>query len=688
VAGWCNEPGEDVQRSDRSAGDPKAAPGAGSEVEDLTRRSLRWLVLTSLVYRVGVTLPAVLLNRSVLGHGQDTLLLIAGSVVALDGVLIVVAIVRPTWLATKKIFFVVDMLVAVAATFAATLLLPAGLFLVSGADLMTAFGWGTVGLWTAVRGWRTGLCLVIATPVLQLLMAWLNEAPLDASGVGNVVARTVLAALNYVIPLLIYLMARRTARTTVEESLRAGELAERADSLRALHDTALAALDGIALIAPRRRMHADERLALISHAAERQVDLLRQGETGFLDNADLVLMKMIGDFADRGLSVRVTGFVEALALVDREVQHALLGAVGEALHNTSKYAGVAEAEVKISAIEEVVEVAVCDHGIGLSPDWRRGYGLRESVEGRVHEIGGSVRVLSEPGCGTTVTLRVDRTSRPTSRRYADNLRRWFPLAPLSARLLALPLIYFKVKPLLAGTDLPFRLLLLGITIGHVLLIIRRARHTWRPSNRVTIASAFCADIMIAASLYLLVAADERANEVLTSDGATAWIYVFLTAPLWFAFGYDRLGMLAACVLLTALPVGMVLNDVPLTGGAWVFLVLVYTLQVVITAAYAALVVRMARRGLRRAASESDRAGRAAARLVLMTELRPHLEATFAQMISATKRLGDADDSLTRIKESAEGMALDIRRVLQDDTDSEAELVRQRTRQMIVPASQR
>jgi hypothetical protein len=135
--------------------------------------------------------------------------------------------------------------------------------------------------------------------------------------------------------------------------------------------------------------------------------------------------------------------------------------------------------------------------------------------------------------------------------------------------------------------------------------------------------------------------------------------------VWFTFGYTRLGVLAVLVLLTLLPAGMVLNDVDRAGGGWVFLVLDYASQVVITAGYAALVVRMAKRGLRLAAIESDRAGREAARLLLMTTLRPSLLATFAGIASDTREAGEGEDSLDRIRSTADAMSQNIRLVLEE-----------------------
>src|SRR3954469_4288329 len=147
--------------SGRDTEDPKAFPSEVGEVEELTRRSLRWLVLTSLVYRVGVTIPSIFISRSVLGDSANNLLPIVLAVVLVDVLLTGVTLRRPTWLSTKPVLFAIDMTVLLTTTTVATSLLVPGLYLLPGPDVMTGFAWGTVGLWTAARSWRAGLGIVL-----------------------------------------------------------------------------------------------------------------------------------------------------------------------------------------------------------------------------------------------------------------------------------------------------------------------------------------------------------------------------------------------------------------------------------------------------------------------------------------------------------------------------------------------
>ena len=64
--------------------------------------------------------------------------------------------------------------------------------------------------------------------------------------------------------------------------------------------------------------------------------------------------------------------------------------------------------------DEAVEVFVRDRGIGFDldavpPDR---HGVRDSIMGRMRRIGGSVNVITDPGTGTEIELRLPRTSAP------------------------------------------------------------------------------------------------------------------------------------------------------------------------------------------------------------------------------------------------------------------------------------
>jgi len=88
----------------------------------------------------------------------------------------------------------------------------------------------------------------------------------------------------------------------------------------------------------------------------------------------------------------------------------LVRIVQEALSNVRKHAGASRVQVIVEADEEAVEVEIVDDGHGFDPlvldrtGWPR-LGLQTMRE-RAQAIGGAFDVVSAPGKGTSVTVRV------------------------------------------------------------------------------------------------------------------------------------------------------------------------------------------------------------------------------------------------------------------------------------------
>lgn len=80
--------------------------------------------------------------------------------------------------------------------------------------------------------------------------------------------------------------------------------------------------------------------------------------------------------------------------------------IQEALTNVGKYAGVTEASVTLRELGDRLEAVIEDEGVGFAPeDKGQGVGLF-SMEERARAASGELRVRSEPGRGTQVTLRL------------------------------------------------------------------------------------------------------------------------------------------------------------------------------------------------------------------------------------------------------------------------------------------
>lgn len=94
------------------------------------------------------------------------------------------------------------------------------------------------------------------------------------------------------------------------------------------------------------------------------------------------------------------------AAMPTEVTEAIASATAEALRNVHRHAGVPTAYVTVRSTGTAVTVLIRDEGAGFDPRAPRltRHGVARSVLGRMNDLGGTARVDSRPGEGTTVML--------------------------------------------------------------------------------------------------------------------------------------------------------------------------------------------------------------------------------------------------------------------------------------------
>jgi len=118
---------------------------------------------------------------------------------------------------------------------------------------------------------------------------------------------------------------------------------------------------------------------------------------------DSGLSALAAEFAELGLDCEIT--LSVAGGLDEPGVEALLEATREALRNVLKHSGVHRAVVSCVEADGGIKVTIRDHGKGFSPDQvDRGFGLTQSVQGRLDDVDGRAEVWSEPGRGTRVTL--------------------------------------------------------------------------------------------------------------------------------------------------------------------------------------------------------------------------------------------------------------------------------------------
>jgi signal transduction histidine kinase len=221
------------------------------------------------------------------------------------------------------------------------------------------------------------------------------------------------------------------ARTAVLEARFAAVLAERTRLAREIHDTLLQGFTGVALAlrAATRRTGSpalDDVQALAQHAlaeARQAVwDLRAAGEGASLaEELERVARQTIAG-SELRLNVHVAGRAYPLS---GETESVLLRVCQEALANTIKHARAANAWVELGFERRAVRLTVRDDGAGFVVDpSHRSYaghwgllGMRE----RADQLDAEIDVISTPGKGTVVALRIPRTGRtrtPTMRKGA------------------------------------------------------------------------------------------------------------------------------------------------------------------------------------------------------------------------------------------------------------------------------
>ena len=261
-------------------------------------------------------------------------------------------------------------------------------------------------LWAAVG--------FLASALVQLAVSYFGGVPL-VTGWGPLLVFGVYA-LAYLILQGIQASQRRrvpnfdelekeTRRLTVEENLRARVAS-------AVHDTLLNDLS-IVMTAPDildERMVARLRddLATLTSAEW----LHESAEVAVIDDQDSTLrnqvMLMISELQWRGLTVHVTGSGSGVYRVSPEAATAVVDAIRACLENVLRHAGTTIAEVDLGYTESEIAIMVSDEGTGFDPEAIAAdrLGLRQSVVERIRGVGGTVRIWSTPGAGTSVLMRV------------------------------------------------------------------------------------------------------------------------------------------------------------------------------------------------------------------------------------------------------------------------------------------
>ncbi|MBT0772635.1 ATP-binding protein [Kineosporia sp. J2-2] len=197
---------------------------------------------------------------------------------------------------------------------------------------------------------------------------------------------------------------------------------ERARLAREMHDSLAKSLQGIAFGASalpvwvtkdgdRAQMMASDLAVSAKQAVQEARTLLTRMRTDqpqrpFHEVMDEVLRAWAAQHGHQ-----LCSRLEPAPALGADARYELLAALGEALENVHRHAPGAPVEVTLEGSDEFATLTIRDQGPGFAPDILKvresegHFGVRGMRE-RLQEIGGTCRIDSRPGTGTTVILRV------------------------------------------------------------------------------------------------------------------------------------------------------------------------------------------------------------------------------------------------------------------------------------------
>jgi two-component sensor histidine kinase len=175
----------------------------------------------------------------------------------------------------------------------------------------------------------------------------------------------------------------------------------RLEEFRRLHDEAVQVLEQVAKL--------DQPITpQVRNYARKAADRLHQAMRGTTDQAPLGLTAQLtllaSDFEELGFTVDLS-LVSPPPTLPQESASLLTDAAREAISNAYKHSAAGRARVSLTTREGGIVLAVVDSGIGFEMGTgRRGFGMQNSLTGRIEEAGGDVKIRSSPGAGTAVTI--------------------------------------------------------------------------------------------------------------------------------------------------------------------------------------------------------------------------------------------------------------------------------------------
>jgi signal transduction histidine kinase len=209
------------------------------------------------------------------------------------------------------------------------------------------------------------------------------------------------------------------AARAAEEQQRNAIVTERTRFARDIHDTLAQGFTGIMMQlnaaeqrlqgdSPDARAHIERARQLASESLEearRSVTALRAGALlngSLLDAIEQIGRKLTSDSGETQLETRLEGQPYALP---EQCETNLLRIAQEAVTNAVRHSGAERIRIRLAYRTGSVVLEVGDSGRGMSGAEPSGFGV-DGMRERARQIGGEIRILSDPGRGTRIVVTV------------------------------------------------------------------------------------------------------------------------------------------------------------------------------------------------------------------------------------------------------------------------------------------
>lgn len=377
----------------------------------LEDESLGWFAVPALVYRACLTPLQVALAYGTLHTTLSAGLWVAmGFVWMFDLTLLAAAVTGRCVGVFKSIWlFLFDVSLAIGVNVFAVSELPRGTALVPGHEFLWGYTFGTVVLWTALRGVWFGALMIGVSAALEIIIVAVNSIRWSVPVITVFSAQIFKAFTALVLSLLITGLARKGYRLAVAGGSTVGAEHARAEELRSLCDEAVAGLRSIVDICADEALSVKQRMHLVRGVALQSVSHLRRrlaalkGSPSEESAESSRILDTIDEFRRLGLRVEFvpTGSGSQPPSHVAEVLRVRLHA---ALENALKHSGARHIVVRMDMRSNDGEIVVRDHGVGFEIAGADQGVLREEILAGGRACAGTVETWSEPGGGTRVRI--------------------------------------------------------------------------------------------------------------------------------------------------------------------------------------------------------------------------------------------------------------------------------------------